>query len=71
METVARRRCCSGWTGSRVLAAAEVAGEVELLVETAATLVGCPDCGVVAVPKDRRAVTVRDLPVGGRPVVLV
>jgi transposase len=60
-----------GLNGFRVLAAAEVAGEVELLVETAATVVGCPDCGVVAVPKDRRAVTVRDLPVGGRPVVLV
>jgi transposase len=60
-----------GLDGFHVLAAAEVAGEVELLVETAATLTGCPDCGVIAVAKDRRAVTVRDLPVGGRPVVLV
>lgn len=60
-----------GLDGFRVLAAAEVAGEVELLVETAASLVGCPTCGVVARVKDRRAVTVRDLPVAGRPVVLV
>lgn len=37
-----------GLDGFKVLAAAEVAGEVELLVETAASLTGCPDCGVVA-----------------------
>lgn len=60
-----------GLDGFAVLAAAEVGGGVELLVETTGTLVGCPDCGVVAVARDRRAVTVRDLPVGGRPVVLV
>lgn len=60
-----------GLDGFDVLAAAEVAGEVELLVETTSAPTSCPGCGVLAVPKDRRAVTVRDLPVGGRPVVLV
>jgi hypothetical protein len=59
-----------GLDGFHVLAAAEVAGEVEL-VETSAAVTGCPACGVIAMAKDRRAVTVRDLPLGGRPVVLV
>jgi zinc-finger of transposase IS204/IS1001/IS1096/IS1165 len=54
-----------------VLAAAEVAGEVELLVETTATVAGCPRCGVVAEPHGRRPVTVRDLPFAGRPTALV
>jgi hypothetical protein len=40
-----------GLDGFRVLAAAEVGGEVELLVETTASLVGCPTCGVVAVAR--------------------
>jgi hypothetical protein len=37
-----------------VPAAAEVAGEVELLVETTETVGGCPWCGVVAKPHGRR-----------------
>ncbi len=37
-----------------VLSAGEVAGEVELLVETRATVTGCPGCGVVAEPHGRR-----------------
>jgi hypothetical protein len=53
-----------------VLAAAEAGGELELLVETTADLVGCPECGAVALAKDRRASWVRDLPIGGRPVVI-
>jgi len=32
---------------------------------------GCPGCGVVAVLHDRKASQVRDLPIGGRPVLLV
>jgi transposase len=60
-----------GLDGFVVLAAAEVAGEVELLVETTATVTGCPRCGVVAEPHGRRPVTVRDLPIAGRPTVLV
>jgi transposase len=59
-----------GLDGFRLLAAAEVGGELELLIETAADLVGCPECGVVARAKDRRPVWVRDLPIAGRPVVV-
>lgn len=54
-----------------VLAATEDDGEVWLLVETMATAVACPSCGVRAKPKARRETTVRDLPVAGRPCVLV
>src|SRR6185312_7580431 len=60
-----------GWDGFRVLAAADAGGELELLVETIARVVPCPDCGAVARAKDRRPVWVRDLPIGGRPVVVV
>jgi transposase len=59
-----------GLDGFVVLAAADAGGEVELLVETTADLVGCPGCGAVARAKDRRPVWVRDLPVAGRPVVI-
>lgn len=59
-----------GLDGFGLLAAAEAGGEGELLVETTADLVGCPECGAVARAKDRRPSWVRDLPVGGRAVVL-
>jgi transposase len=59
-----------GLDGFVVVATAEVRGELELLVETTADLVGCPGCGAVARAKDRRPTWVRDLPLGGRPVVL-
>ena len=59
-----------GLDGFAVLATAEVDGELELLVETTAGLVGCPGCGAVARSKDRRPTWVRDLPLAGRPVVL-
>jgi transposase len=59
-----------GLDGFVVLAAAELAGEVELLVETTETVTGCPRCGVVAEPHGRRPVSVRDLPIGGRATVL-
>lgn len=52
-------------------AQADVDGEVWLMVETAASLVGCDGCGTKAVGHGRRVVKVRDLPVGDRPVVLV
>jgi len=59
-----------GLDGFVVVTAAEVGGELELLVETTADLVGCPGCGAVGRAKDRRPTWVRDLPLGGRPVVL-
>src|SRR6187397_1901244 len=59
-----------GLDGFVVVATAEVRGELELLVETTADLVGCPGCGAVARAKDRRPTWVRDLPLGGRPVVI-
>jgi len=59
-----------GLAGFEVLAAADAGGELELLVQTSADLVGCPSCGAVARAKDRRPTWVRDLPIGGRAVVL-
>src|SRR5690349_12730761 len=59
-----------GLTGFEILAVADAGGELELLVQTTANLVGCPTCGAVARAKDRRPTWVRDLPIGGRAVVL-
>ena len=59
-----------GLAGFEVLAAVEIGGEVEVLVETPAEPVACPRCAGIATAKDRRPVWVRDLPVGGRPVVI-
>lgn len=60
-----------GLPGFVVLAAGEVAGELELLVETSMSRVGCPRCGVVATAHARRPHAVRDVPAGGRPVLLL
>jgi hypothetical protein len=43
-------------------AAANASGELELMIETADTLGGCPECGAVARAKDRRPTWVADLP---------
>lgn len=59
-----------GLAGFRLLAAGDIGGELELLVETTAQWAGCPQCGLVARAKDRRPVWVRDLPIAGRPVVV-
>ena len=59
-----------GLAGFEILAAADAGGELELLVQTTADLVGCPECGAVARAKDRRPTWVRDLPIGGRAVVI-
>ena len=60
-----------GLPGFVVLAAGQYGGELDLLVETTESVSGCPRCGVVATLHDRKARLVRDLPAGGRPVVLV
>jgi transposase len=59
-----------GLDGFEVLAARVVGGEWQLQVQTTATVVGCQGCGVRAELHGRRRVRVRDLPIGGRPVVL-
>src|SRR5215213_6855817 len=48
-----------------------VAGEWQLTVQTTAMEVGCVGCGVRAEAHGRRTVRVRDLPIGGRPAVLL
>ena len=57
--------------GFRLRAATEDDGELLMLVETTASVVGCSGCGTRARSKGRRRTKVRDLPVGGRPTVLV
>jgi transposase len=56
--------------GLEIVSAELVGGEWQLVVQTKATVVGCVGCGVRATPHGRRMVRVRDLPIGGRPVVL-
>jgi transposase len=56
--------------GFQLVAAELAGGEWQLAVQTTATVVGCAGCGVRATPHGRRTVRVRDLPIGGRPVVL-
>ena len=60
-----------GLDGFEVLAAEVVSGEWQLAIKTTATVVGCIGCGVRAKFHGRRTVRVRDLPIGGRPVVPV
>jgi transposase len=60
-----------GMEGFVVLSTTEEEGELYLLVETTADVVGCRRCGVPATGHGRSVVEVRDLPAGGRPVRLV
>jgi transposase len=60
-----------GLDGFVVRAVDEIDGEVWMLIETTGNVVGCPVCGCRAIGHGRRRVRVRDLPAGGRPVVLV
>jgi transposase len=60
-----------GLDGFVVLAAEVVASEWQLVVQTTATMAGCTSCGVRATLHGRRMVRARDLPAGGRPVVLL
>jgi transposase len=54
----------------KVVAVQVTDGEWQLSLETVATVVGCQGCGLRAKLHGRRTVRVRDLPIGGRPVVL-
>lgn len=60
-----------GLAGFEVVHAAEVDGELHVVIETVPEPVGCPDCGVVAVGHGRLRVRQRDVPIGGRPTVLI
>jgi transposase len=59
-----------GLDGFEVVSAELMGGEWQLTIQTTATVVGCVGCGVRAELHGRRTVRVRDLPAGGRPVVL-
>jgi len=56
--------------GFALVSTEELGGELITVIETTDVVSGCPECGTVARPKDRRTVTLRDLPAGGRPVRL-
>jgi transposase len=56
--------------GFEVIAAEVVDQEWRLAVQSTATTVGCVACGSQARLHARRTVQVRDLPIGGRPLVL-
>src|SRR6478736_2456546 len=56
--------------GFEVLSTEMIDGEWHVGIATPRDLVGCAECGAVARVKDRRTVTVRDLPAAGVPVVL-
>jgi transposase len=60
-----------GMAGFVVGAQQLVDGELWLRVETTADLVGCAGCGTRAVGHGRQRTVVRDLPISGRPTVLV
>jgi len=60
-----------GMDGFVVLVMNHVDGEWWLLVETTATVAGCPDCGVRAVGHGRSTVQIRDLANGSGAVRLV
>lgn len=57
--------------GVRVLSVNDEAEIPEVHVELVREIVGCPTCGVVAIVKDQRRVTLVDLTMAGRMVVLV
>ena len=59
-----------GLEGFRVLGVAEDDAELVIEVETVEEAPTCPDCGGRPTGKGRRTVTVRDLPMAGRPVRL-
>ncbi len=48
-----------------------VGNEIFAQVETLRKPVFCPICGSMAEPKDRRTSTIRDLPIGDKPLVIL
>ena len=58
-----------GLDGFGLLSATDDDGELLMLVETTASVVGCSVCGTRARWRGRRRTKVRDLAVGGRPAV--
>ena len=60
-----------GLPGFRLLAVSDFYGELEQAIETTRDEDFCRGCGVVARLHNRRPTWVRDLPAGGRPVVLI
>ena len=55
-----------GAAGFEVLAVVDDGVELVVDVETTSAVVGCSSCGSRAIPKDRRWVTLRDVPAGRR-----
>ena len=60
-----------GLDGFKVLDVVDSDGEIEVWIETVATVVGCQVCGVRASAQERRTVTCRDVECFGRPTRLV
>lgn len=60
-----------GMDGFVVLSHTEEAGEIWMLVETTASVVGCQSCGARATGHGRQELHVRDVPIAGRAVRLV
>jgi hypothetical protein len=58
-----------GLEGFDLLDSEQVDGEWHLTIQTPAAAIGCTGCGVAAEPHGRRTVRVRDLPIGGQPVL--
>ena len=74
METNPTRMCelLVGLPEVNVLGIEDIeAGPLHVRIETRMTTAGCPTCGVVAKPKDRRQVVLVDLPAFGRATRLV
>jgi transposase len=62
--------CWFGASGFEVLEVVGDGDELVVKVQTSPMVVGCAGCGTRALPKDRRWVTLRDAPAGGRPVLV-
>jgi transposase len=71
VNTVVRPgRRCSAWTGSRSPRRSLWVASGSSPSRRRQSLFGCIGCGARAKPHARRTVRLRDLPIGGRPVVL-